>query len=152
MKKLKEKHKYIEDYTNTRFSMFFEEIDFNRLNFLDSLSKTIKELKKEGIKVESIAEKIYNTFEEGLERLYNQETNQVWDFMKSVSQQTIFSEMTNETKYKWTLEEGANHCKGCMDRNGQIKTFQEWEADGLPGTGLTECNENCLCDLIEVTT
>lgn len=140
------------DYTNTRFTMFFEEIDFNRLDFLDSLSKAIYELKKEGIKPKFIANKLYNIFNEGIEKIRRQETDIVWDFMKSVSQRTMFNELEEESKYMWVLEEAGDvkHCSGCLEREGQVMTYAEWEVEGLPGSGVTDCDENCLCHLEEV--
>ena len=146
----KERLGYIEDYTNTRLELFFENIDFGRLDFLDSISKTIKELKKEGITTQDIAQRLYNNLETSLDSLFNQEANKIWDLEKSISQYAVFAGLEDESNYKWVLEDSAKHCNGCLKRSGQIKTFQEWESEGLPGSGVTECDSNCLCGLVEI--
>lgn len=47
---------------------------------------------------------------------------------------------------------GQNTCKGCLDRMGQTKTFDEWQRIGLPGAGTTPCRYNCRCTLLPVET
>jgi hypothetical protein len=149
-KNKKQQQAYVEDYANVKFGMFFEEIEFMRLNFLDTLSAKIKTLKSNGLFMEQIAKQIYNDFCDDLDKLRNNEIDELWDLNKSVSQKTVFSQMDEDALYEWQWEEGANHCEDCKERNGKRKTFQQWENEGLPGSGVTKCGYNCLCDLIEI--
>jgi hypothetical protein len=53
-------------------------------------------------------------------------------------------------KFKWTWEPGAEHCDTCSERNGQVKTYDEWVSLGLPGAGTTVCTIYCKCALLPV--
>lgn len=52
-----------------------------------------------------------------------------------------------DTKYQWVAVL-VNTCPDCMERHGQVKTWTEWEEEGLPRTGQTVCGDNCHCGLI----
>ncbi len=58
-----------------------------------------------------------------------------------------FSEEGVDQKYRWAAVL-VNTCPDCIDRHGTLKSWEEWEADGLPRTGMTVCKENCRCVLI----
>jgi len=64
----------------------------------------------------------------------------------------LFSEEGVITKYIWTAIL-VNTCPDCMDRHGVSKSWQKWEAEGLPRTNHTVCKQFCKCMLIpsEVT-
>jgi len=150
-KNKKDRQQYVEDYTKVRFTMFFDEIDFIRLDFLDVFCKKIKELQAENIFAEEISKKIYEDFEKGIEALKNKEVEELWDLNKSVSQKTVFGQCDIDKKYKWVLENNVkNHCEDCLAREGQVNTFRDWETIGLPGAGTTECDYHCMCELVEV--
>ncbi len=57
----------------------------------------------------------------------------------------------NNTMMTWVIESG-NPCPDCIDRNGQVKTFQEWVGLGLPREGATICGAYCKCELHETAT
>jgi hypothetical protein len=59
----------------------------------------------------------------------------------------IFSTIGIDTKYRWVAVL-VNTCPDCLDRHNKIKTWDEWEAEGLPRTGQTVCKENCKCVLL----
>lgn len=59
----------------------------------------------------------------------------------------IFSEIGTDTKYRWVAIL-VNTCPDCLERHNQIKSWPEWEAEGLPRTGQTVCKENCKCVLL----
>jgi hypothetical protein len=143
---------YLEDTTNTRFKLFFDEINFGRLDFLDSFYTRLQQLKKQGLDNDAIAQELWNEIikNKKLQSLENQETAHLWDFMKGTSQYTVWSSLDDNTLYKWVWTPGVEHCEGCKSRNGKIKTLAEWEKEGLPGSGNTQCHDNCLCDLEEV--
>ncbi|MBW2624553.1 MAG: hypothetical protein JRD68_16720 [Deltaproteobacteria bacterium] len=44
-----------------------------------------------------------------------------------------------------------NTCPDCLARhNGPARSWEEWEAQGLPRRGFTVCKQNCKCMLIPV--
>ena len=58
-----------------------------------------------------------------------------------------FSEEGVDRNYRWSAVL-VKTCPDCLARHGQVKTWEEWEAEGLPRTGATVCRENCHCVLI----
>lgn len=58
-----------------------------------------------------------------------------------------FSEFEVDKSYRWSAVL-VKTCPDCLDRHGQVKSWDEWESIGLPRTGATVCRENCHCMLI----
>lgn len=58
-----------------------------------------------------------------------------------------FSEFEVDRTYRWSAVL-IRTCQDCLDRHGQVKSWEEWEQIGLPRTGSTVCRENCHCVLI----
>lgn len=58
-----------------------------------------------------------------------------------------YSDWGVDTQYRWAAVL-VNTCPDCLERHGESKTWDEWEAEGLPRTGATVCKENCKCMLI----
>lgn len=53
---------------------------------------------------------------------------------------------------KWELDPTVvNHCEDCL-RNAKDapRTYQQWEAIGIPGFGNTACSDYCKCTLVRV--
>ncbi len=63
--------------------------------------------------------------------------------------QAEMAEFGEEEKFRWVAVL-INTCPDCLDRHGQVKTWDEWAAEGLPRTGQTVCKENCKCVLLPV--
>ncbi len=58
-----------------------------------------------------------------------------------------FSELgTGGQKYRWVAVL-VNTCPDCEVRHGVIKTWDDWEAEGLPRAGYTVCKQHCRCVL-----
>jgi hypothetical protein len=53
-------------------------------------------------------------------------------------------------QFEWLWEPNAKHCDTCQERNGEVKSYDEWEALGLPGVGTTDCGVYCKCTLVPV--
>lgn len=145
---------FLEDFINTRMSIFFEDIDFGRLDFLGGVQARIKSLADLGLGEEAIIEDLFQelmTKNGTMSRLEKKESDYLWNFLKSVSQYTVWSTFNDNTKYEWVTNPGAKHCGGCLDRAGEQKTWNDWKAQGLPGSGATQCHDNCMCDLVEIS-
>ena len=50
--------------------------------------------------------------------------------------------------YRWTTVQGHKICDACIERSGEVDTFANWEARGLPGTGWSVCRGACYCVLV----
>ena len=50
--------------------------------------------------------------------------------------------------YRWVTVQGHKICDDCITRSGEIDTFENWSARGLPGTGWSVCGGNCYCILV----
>lgn len=51
--------------------------------------------------------------------------------------------------FQWQLGATEEHCNDCLNRNGQIKTGLEWQADILPQSHDLECGGwHCDCKLL----
>lgn len=55
-----------------------------------------------------------------------------------------------EWLYKWSALILPKHspCPDCLKRNGQSKTWEEWEKLGFPRSGKTLCKKKCMCVVI----
>lgn len=51
------------------------------------------------------------------------------------------------TPMAWIVEGGSNTCSECSARAGEIRTYAEWEADGLPGEEVCLGGGRCRCHL-----
>ena len=49
---------------------------------------------------------------------------------------------------QWVSVGSPRICVDCEDRIGLIKSWDEWEALGLPASGFSVCKEFCYCQLI----
>jgi len=61
-----------------------------------------------------------------------------------------FNDSEYPTKYIWTSVHSPKHpsCADCLERDGQLKTWEEWQEIGLPRTGKTRCKKDCKCVLL----
>ena len=50
--------------------------------------------------------------------------------------------------FRWVTVQGHRICDDCIQRSGEVDTFENWEARGLPGTGWSVCQGNCYCILV----
>ena len=50
--------------------------------------------------------------------------------------------------YRWVTVQGHKICDDCITRSGEVDTFENWSARGLPGTGWSVCGGNCYCILV----
>jgi len=41
-----------------------------------------------------------------------------------------------------------NLCDDCRTRAGEVDTWENWEARGMPGSGWSVCKEYCYCQLV----
>ena len=62
-----------------------------------------------------------------------------------VGQDNIYGD---QLEFKWISVGSPKICPDCEDRISQIRSWDEWEAIGLPASGFSVCKEFCYCQLI----
>ena len=51
-------------------------------------------------------------------------------------------------RFRWVSVGTPKICIDCTDRIGEVRTWEEWEALGLPASGFSVCKEFCYCQLV----
>jgi hypothetical protein len=67
--------------------------------------------------------------------------------MMRIRDASQFSNQGLDVKYQWVAVL-INTCDDCLELHGEVKSYSEWEEDGLPRAGHTVCGENCRCVLL----
>jgi len=52
-----------------------------------------------------------------------------------------------EKNYSWVTVAGHKVCPDCDARTGDVRTWDEWVGEGLPGSGWSICGGHCYCVL-----
>ena len=51
-------------------------------------------------------------------------------------------------RFRWVSVGTPKICGDCSARIGEVRTWEEWEALGLPASGFSVCKEFCYCQLV----
>ena len=54
----------------------------------------------------------------------------------------------DSVKMRWVSVGTPKICPDCESRIGEIRSWEEWEAIGLPASGFSVCKEFCYCQLV----
>ena len=104
----------------------------------------------QGVSLETIKTDLLKDLEEG-GRIFGEFRNAIKATVKGSTMRARdvaqFAETGLDIKYRWVAVM-VNTCPDCLERHGQDKTWEEWEAEGMPRTGHTVCKENCRCVLV----
>jgi len=65
-----------------------------------------------------------------------------------IENEAVHQAYPQETKWVWVSVSHKNRCPDCTDRHGQVATWEQWEAMGLPGYGATVCGYYCMCQVL----
>jgi hypothetical protein len=104
----------------------------------------------QGVSLQVIEDELIKDLEEG-GRIFGEFRNAIKATVKgSSSRARDVAQWVDEgidIAYRWSAVM-VNTCPDCMDRHGEVKKWDEWEAEGMPRSGNTVCKENCKCVLI----
>ena len=50
--------------------------------------------------------------------------------------------------FQWVSVGTPKICEDCVERIGEVRSWAEWEALGLPASGFSVCKESCYCQLV----
>lgn len=105
---------------------------------------------KQGADPAVIEADLIKDLEEG-GRIFGEFNNAIQATAKGVVNRTrdnaIFADLGIATPYRW-IAVLRNTCPDCLSRHNQVKTWAEWELEGLPRTGMTVCRDFCQCFLV----
>ena len=105
---------------------------------------------EQGTDIETIKNYLLKDLEEG-GKLFGQFRNSIrataTGTVNRMTDSAQWAEDVAADKYRWVAVL-VNTCPDCILRHGDVKTMEEWEAEGLPRAGLTICGEHCKCKLI----
>lgn len=119
-----------------------------------TLQEYIQLRESQGTSLEIIREDLLKDLEEG---------GRIFGEFKNAIKPTFFgstarfrdvgqlAELGLEGKWRWvavTLNTAIKTCPDCEDRHNKVKTWNEWEAEGLPRTNATVCEQWCRCILV----
>ena len=62
-----------------------------------------------------------------------------------IGQDRVYGDSVN---MQWVSVGTPKICVDCADRIGKVRSWNEWEANGLPASGFSVCKEFCYCQLI----
>ena len=51
-------------------------------------------------------------------------------------------------RFRWVSVGTPKICVDCTPRIGEVRSWEEWEALGLPASGFSVCKEFCYCQLV----
>lgn len=115
-----------------------------------TIDEYIKIRVAQGASLESIRSSLLDDLEQG-GRIFGEFRNSIKATVNGsvnrLRDDPLYAEQGIITSYRWVAIM-VNTCPDCLERHGQVKTWEEWEADGLPRTGHTVCKANCKCMLV----
>jgi len=54
----------------------------------------------------------------------------------------------NDVRYRWVVAQGVKNCPDCVARAGEVDTWSNWVARGMPATGWSVCRDHCYCQVV----
>jgi len=103
-----------------------------------------------GLSEEAIVEKITEEIQPGgsiFNALINQFSNASGQAVDYLSVEQVHENWKGPDKWVWITVTDENRCEDCKERHGWVRTYEEWEALGIPGAGATICGWRCRCTL-----
>tara|TARA_R100000808_G_C2146405_1_gene154322 strand:- start:963 stop:1532 length:570 start_codon:yes stop_codon:yes gene_type:complete len=126
-------------------------VHFDTLIFGNRITQYSETLIDQGVKTSFISKALQRDLKAG-GRIFGELNNAIKANLKElVNQAGRLGQMeTYGDKYKefiWITVSGHRVCNDCEGRAGTVLTFEEWESEGLPGSGWSICRGYCYCVL-----
>ena len=136
----------LEAYILTQIESLF----FDVTTFTNEINKQVSLLTANGLSQKQIASVLSNDLKNG-GRIFGQlKNNTKAKVVETVNQSSRIgqeSEYSGNDKFAWVTVGGHKVCMDCDGRAGGIMTYDQWETEGLPGTGWSVCQGFCYCVL-----
>lgn len=123
---------------------------FNVENFATNLNQTATLLSANGVESKVILDTLKRD-KEGLGRIFGQLRNDVKAGLAMATSHSgrmgQYQGYTNKSLFSWVTVAGHKICSDCESVAGKINTYEDWEKEGLPGSGWSVCKGYCYCVL-----
>lgn len=116
-----------------------------------SVRQMIKTWAASGMSEEAILAQLQTQLSPGgtlFERIMAGFRNATGEAVAFISQEQVHADWQGEDSWTWVAIRDANTCEDCETRHGEMRTWDEWVALGLPGSGATVCGYRCRCELV----
>ena len=128
-----------------------DQLSFDVEIFNTNIEKAVAGMVANGMTDDAIKAVIATDMKEG-GRIFGQLRNEIKSqVVFGINQSAKIGQYANydldKMLFTWVVVGGHKVCPDCDSRAGQIKTFAEWEAEGLPGSGWSVCKGYCYCVL-----
>ena len=117
-----------------------------------NITKEVARLQANGVSRTVIAQTIKNDMQTG-GRIFGQYRNSIkGGIVEQVNQSGRLGQLQSfppeQQLWQWTTVGGHKICADCEGRAGEVLTWEEWEREGLPGSGWSVCRGHCYCVLV----
>jgi hypothetical protein len=134
------------------FKIWVEEVENAYSSMVKDIDLTIQSARAAGMSDEAISLILKDDLDNrsGVFSSYTGGVNSAGNDLFHLSSQSASNEGIRDASdlFVWTLDPTADHCGDCLaNASAGEKTFDEWETQGLPGMGSTECGNYCKCTL-----
>ena len=123
---------------------------FNVQNFTTSLNQSITQLTANGVSTEVISGTLNQDYKNN-GRIFGKLKNDVKGNLamgaSNSGRMGQYDDYTSKDLFAWVTVAGHRICGDCDGMSGQINTYADWEAEGLPGSGWSVCQGYCYCVL-----
>jgi hypothetical protein len=134
------------------FSLWTREADIAYTNLEKQLGLMVDSLRASGISDAAIFDRLKADIEANKD-LFASYAGDIesadTDLVHLEAQLASNDEVSDAAEYfTWTLDPTAEHCGDCLaNADKDAMSFADWQDEGLPGMGNTECGEYCKCSL-----
>ena len=128
-----------------------DQLSFDVEIFNSNIEKSVAAMVANGMSDGAIKKVIETDMKEG-GRIFGQLRNEIKSqVVFAINQSAKLGQYKNydmdKMLFTWVTVGGHKVCPDCDARAGQTKTWAEWEAEGIPGSGWSVCKGYCYCVL-----
>jgi hypothetical protein len=119
-------------------------------SFTNRFEKTYQNLVAQGVGPEQIKKLMADDMSKGgklFGTLRNEIKEDVVNTMNQASRLGQFEEYGTSDIFTWVTVGGHKICGDCDSRAGEMKSYNDWAREGLPGSGWSVCGGYCYCVL-----
>lgn len=118
-----------------------------------TIEEVVRTMRASGMSAEQIRETLVNDMRAETSRYFGEFRTGVKDAVyggENVARSLGAKEALDESgakNFRWQTN-GTNICPDCMERHGEVDTWENWQTRGLPTMFGSRCGENCQCTLV----
>ena len=136
----------LETFILTRIDMLFYDIN----DFANSIKKQTAIMTSNGLVSTEIAKVLEADLKNNgpiFGKLKNDTKAKAIESINQSSRVGQMEEYKGDETFAWVTVSGHKVCMDCEGRTGMVLTYDQWEKEGMPGTGWSVCKGYCYCVL-----